>query len=42
MRLSDIELRCACQACGYRGADVRPDFERGDLRMAIRGYRTTT
>jgi hypothetical protein len=26
LRLSDIERRFFCQACGKRGADVRPDF----------------
>jgi hypothetical protein len=26
MRLSDIEHRFVCQACGRRGADVRPQF----------------
>jgi len=26
LRLSDIEDRFACKACGKRGADVRPDF----------------
>ena len=25
-RLSDIEPRFVCKACGKRGADVRPDF----------------
>jgi hypothetical protein len=25
-RLSDIEPRFVCKACGRRGADVRPDF----------------
>ena len=25
VRLSDIEPRFVCQACGKRGADVRPD-----------------
>jgi hypothetical protein len=25
--LSDIEPRFPCQACGQRGADIRPDFE---------------
>jgi hypothetical protein len=25
-RLSDLELRFVCQACGKRGADVRPNF----------------
>jgi hypothetical protein len=27
VRLSDIEPRFVCQACGKRGADVRPLFE---------------
>lgn len=40
-RLSDLEPRFVCQGCGSRGADVRPDFERGDVRLAIRGYRDT-
>jgi hypothetical protein len=26
VRLSDIEGRFTCTACGKRGADVRPDF----------------
>jgi hypothetical protein len=26
LRLSDIEDRFICQACGQRGADVRPNF----------------
>jgi hypothetical protein len=26
VRLSDIEPRFTCQACGQRGADVRPNF----------------
>ena len=26
VRLSDIEPRFVCAACGKRGADVRPDF----------------
>jgi hypothetical protein len=26
VRLSDIEPKFACKACGGRGADVRPDF----------------
>ena len=26
VRLSDLEPRFACGACGKRGADVRPDF----------------
>jgi hypothetical protein len=27
VRLSDIEPRFICKACGKRGADVRPHFE---------------
>jgi hypothetical protein len=27
-RLSDIEDRFVCRACGKRGADLRPDFNR--------------
>ncbi|KJC37717.1 hypothetical protein [Bradyrhizobium sp. LTSP857] len=26
VRLSDLEPRFVCSACGSRGADVRPDF----------------
>jgi hypothetical protein len=26
VRLSDIEPRFVCSACGKRGADIRPDF----------------
>jgi hypothetical protein len=26
VRLSDLEPRFTCQACGRRGADVRPNF----------------
>jgi hypothetical protein len=26
LRLSDIESRFVCAACGKRGADIRPDF----------------
>jgi hypothetical protein len=26
-RLSDLEPLFVCQACGHRGADVRPDFD---------------
>ena len=29
LRLSDIEPRFVCRACGKRGADVRPDFQLG-------------
>jgi hypothetical protein len=27
VRLSDLEPRFTCRACGHRGADVRPLFE---------------
>jgi hypothetical protein len=27
VRLSDIEPRFTCQACGHRGADIRPCFD---------------
>ena len=27
VRLSDLESKFTCQACGHRGADVRPAFE---------------
>ena len=26
VRLSDLEPKFTCQACGHRGADVRPNF----------------
>lgn len=42
MRLSDLEPRFVCQACGYRGADVRLDFETGDLRLAMKERRQDT
>ena len=29
VRLSDLELKFTCSKCGQRGADVRPDFDRG-------------
>lgn len=39
IRLSDIEPRFVCQACGRRGAEVRPDFDRGKPPTAAMGYR---
>jgi hypothetical protein len=27
MRLSDLEPKFTCRACGHRGADVRPHFD---------------
>nr|WP_246774925.1 hypothetical protein [Bradyrhizobium diazoefficiens] len=35
VRLSDLEPRFVCQGCGSRGVDLRPDFQRGDERLAI-------
>lgn len=37
MRLSDLESCFVCQGCGCRGADVRPDFEHGNPKLAIIG-----
>jgi hypothetical protein len=31
IRLSDLEPRFTCKACGRRGADVRPLFERAGM-----------
>jgi hypothetical protein len=39
VRLSDLEPRFVCKACGKRGADVRPDFNWNKLPMAAMGYR---
>jgi hypothetical protein len=39
MRLSDLEPRFICGACGKRGADVRPDFNWNRTATAMRGYR---
>ena len=38
-RLSDIEPRFICAACGHRGADVRPDFNWNRTATAMMGYR---
>ena len=36
VRLPDIESRFTCQACGKRGADVRPNFHWEDeARRAV-------
>jgi hypothetical protein len=42
VRLSDLEPRFTCQACGKKGADVRPNFdwERAARRATI-GRRCT-
>jgi hypothetical protein len=38
VRLSDIEERFSCTACGKRGADVRPDFNWANEPVAMIGY----
>ncbi|UPK31745.1 hypothetical protein IVB18_25775 [Bradyrhizobium sp. 186] len=38
-RLSDIEPRFVCSACGGRGADVRPDFHRSNSPSSAMSYR---
>jgi hypothetical protein len=38
-RLSDIEPRFICAACGHRGADVRPDFNWNRQTVKMMGYR---
>jgi hypothetical protein len=39
VRLSDVETRLVCTACGHRGADVRPDFHWNRKPVATMGYR---
>jgi hypothetical protein len=39
VRLSDLETRFTCKACGKRGADVRPDFNWNKPPVAAMGYR---
>jgi hypothetical protein len=39
MRLSDLEPRFICGACGKRGADVRPDFNWSKRPVEIMGHR---
>lgn len=39
VRLSDLEPRFVCQACGKRGADVRPDFHWDKVPAGGIGYR---
>jgi hypothetical protein len=34
VRLSDLEPRFVCKACGKRGADVRPHFEQARMGTA--------
>ena len=37
VRLSDLESRFVCKACGKRGADVRPDFNWAKKPVAAMG-----
>ena len=39
VRLSDVEPRFVCTACGKRGADVRPDFNWKAKPISMMGYR---
>jgi hypothetical protein len=39
VRLSDLEPRFVCKACGRRGADIRPDFHSSKPPVAAMGYR---
>lgn len=41
VRLSDLEPRFVCKACGKGGADVRPDFNWRKPPAAAMGYRNT-
>jgi hypothetical protein len=38
MRLSELEPRCVCSACGKRGADVRPGFNWNRPTIPMMGY----
>jgi hypothetical protein len=42
VRLSDLEARFVCKACGKRGADIRPDFHWSNQAVAAMGYRSTS
>jgi hypothetical protein len=39
LRLSDVEPRFICTACGKRGADVRPDFHWKGAPKKMTGFR---
>jgi hypothetical protein len=39
VRLSDLEPRLTCKACGKKGADVRPDFHWNGESVPAMGYR---
>jgi hypothetical protein len=36
IRLSDLEPLFSCQACGNKGADVRPDLNRRDASVIFK------
>jgi hypothetical protein len=38
MRLSDLEPKFVCSACGKRGADIRPDFHWDKPGLLTRGF----
>jgi hypothetical protein len=38
VRLSELEPRFVCSACGQHGADVRPDFDWNKPGVLMRGY----
>jgi len=42
LRLSDIEPRFVCAACGKRGADVRPDFNGNTPAIPAMGPTTSS
>jgi hypothetical protein len=39
VRLSDIEPRFICGACGKRGGNIRPDFNCDKVPVKVTGYR---
>jgi hypothetical protein len=41
VRLSDLEPRFVCNACGQRGAEIRPDFDCSAPAKGAMGYRNT-
>ncbi|AHY53066.1 hypothetical protein QIH85_14865 [Bradyrhizobium japonicum] len=39
LRLSDLEPRFVCKACGQRGAEIRPDLRLNTPTAGAMGYR---
>jgi hypothetical protein len=35
VRLSDLEPKFSCKACGHRGADIRPLFEQARMGTGV-------